>query len=116
MAVGGAPVTPVGKDGTVLGRPASYTPRGYRQFTSADLATAVGFADIAGGVPEGATTAIIENNGTQAVRWRDDGIDPTASVGNRVAAGGVLGYDGDFSAIKFIRESAGALLDVWTGS
>ena len=62
MAVGGAPVTPVGKDGTVLGRPASYTPRGYRQFTSADLATAVGFADIAGGVPEGATTAIIDRD------------------------------------------------------
>lgn len=49
---------------------------------------------------------------TNAVRWRDDGTDPTAGVGSPVAAGATLIYDGDLSTIKFIRQSADATLTI----
>lgn len=53
-------------------------PEGYRQHTVSS--TAIGLADITGGIPEGSTYAkiVVETN---AVRWRDDGTDATASVG-----------------------------------
>jgi hypothetical protein len=47
-----------------------------------------------------------------AVRWRDDGTDPTASVGMRLVPDEEFEYDGDLKAIKFIREAAGAKLNV----
>lgn len=40
----------------------------------------------------------------QAVRWRDDGGTPTASLGMRLQVGETL----NFSKIKFIEESASA--------
>jgi hypothetical protein len=49
---------------------------------------------------------------TANVRWRDDGTDPTASVGVPLNAGEVLSYDGNPQAIKFIRQSADATLDI----
>lgn len=47
-----------------------------------------------------------------AVRWRDDGGVPTASVGMPLAAGVTLQYDGDIARIRFIQQSAGAKLNV----
>jgi hypothetical protein len=49
---------------------------------------------------------------TAAVRWRDDGVAPTAAVGMPLAVGSMLQYDGDISAIRFIEQSAGAKLNV----
>lgn len=49
---------------------------------------------------------------TQNVRWRDDGVDPTASVGMLLVAGTPLQYDGDLSKIKFIETTASAKLNV----
>jgi hypothetical protein len=49
---------------------------------------------------------------TQAIRWRDDGVSPTASVGMPVAAGAYLNYDGDFNRIKFIEQTASAKINV----
>ena len=49
---------------------------------------------------------------TQAVRWRDDGVAPTASVGMPLAAGVSLQYDGDITQIRFIEQSASAKLNV----
>ena len=49
---------------------------------------------------------------TQAVRWRDDGVAPTASVGMPLAAGVTLQYDGDLSGIKFIEQTSGAKLNI----
>lgn len=53
-------------------------PLGYRQHTVGN--TAIGLADISGGVPQGASYAkiVVETN---AVRWRDDGTAATSSVG-----------------------------------
>jgi hypothetical protein len=49
---------------------------------------------------------------TQNVRWRDDGVDPTASVGMLLVAGIPFQYDGDLSKIKFIETTASAKLNV----
>ena len=49
---------------------------------------------------------------TQGVRWRDDDIDPTASVGMPLAAGVTLQYDGDLTKIKFIEQTASAKINV----
>lgn len=78
---------------------------GYRQLTT--LSSAVGFTDI----PQGATLALIVPE-TQNVRWRDDGTDPTASVGMPIFVGGSLSYDGDFNKIKFIEVTASAKINV----
>lgn len=87
--------------------PAPADPEGYQHLTSAGLATAMALT-----VPDGALYAHVENNGTAAVRWRDDGTAPTATTGGRLLPGDILEYDGDVAAIQFIREAAGAVLDV----
>ena len=52
--------------------------------------------------------------GTNAIRWRDDGSNPTAAVGQPAAAGERIEVCGlkAVSAIKFIRQSADATLFV----
>jgi hypothetical protein len=81
-------------------------PMGYQQIASATLASATALT-----VPAGSLYAVIENNGSAAVRWRDT-ADPTSTTGGRVLPGDTLSYDGDLTAVKFIREGAGAVLDV----
>lgn len=49
---------------------------------------------------------------TTSVRYRDDGTDPTASVGILIASAAQLQYFGTLSAIKFIATSGTATLDV----
>ena len=49
---------------------------------------------------------------TQAVRWRDDGIAPTASVGMPLAVGVTLSYDGDLNKLRFIEQTASAKLNI----
>ena len=77
---------------------------GYEQITSLSASTALT-------VPVGATMALIVAE-TQAVRWRDDGTAPTASVGMPLATGTSLSYDGDLKAIRFIQQTASAVLNV----
>lgn len=57
------------------------------------------------------TLALIVAEST-AVRWRDDNVDPTASVGMPLATGVTLQYDGDLSKIRFIEQSASSKLNV----
>jgi len=49
---------------------------------------------------------------SQAVRWRDDGIAPTATVGMPLASGGTLQYDGDLTKIQFIEQTASAKINI----
>ena len=49
---------------------------------------------------------------TQAVRWRDDGNAPTATVGMPLAVGTELTYDGGLGEIQFIEQTASAKLNV----
>lgn len=80
------------------------TALGYQQITS--LAAAAGLT-----VPPGATYAVI-SPGAQAVRWRDDGTNPTATVGMPIPVNGVFTYAGDLTAIKFIEQAASAQLNI----
>jgi hypothetical protein len=48
----------------------------------------------------------------QAVRWRDDDVAPTGTVGMPLAAGATLQYDGDLSKIRFIESAASAKLNI----
>lgn len=77
---------------------------GYQQITSLSAATALT-------VPDGAMYAIIVPE-TQSVRWRDDKVDPTASIGMPLSSGFALLYDGDLKRIKFIESAASAKLNV----
>lgn len=77
---------------------------GYQQITS--LSSASGLT-----IPQGTTMAVITPE-SQGVRWRDDGTNPTASVGMPIAAGAYFNYDGDLNRIKFIEQSASAKLNV----
>jgi len=61
--------------------------------------------------PAGATMAIIAVEGN-AIRWRDDGTNATASVGMPVAVGQTLSYTGTFSAFTFIPQTGSATVDI----
>lgn len=85
---------------------------GYQQIS--DLSSAVGLT-VPTLTPNGSNTkanfALIIAE-TQNVRWRDDGVAPTASVGMLLVAGVPLQYDGDLSKIKFIEATASAKLNI----
>lgn len=77
---------------------------GYQQITSLSAATGLT-------IPQGTTLALIVPE-TQNVRWRDDGTNPTASVGMPIFVGASLSYDGDLKRIKFIESTSGAVLNI----
>lgn len=86
---------------------------GYQQLATLSSATGltVPSIDPNTGLTVKANFALITPE-AQAVRWRDDGTDPTASVGMPLAAGVTLQYDGDLSKIKFIEQTGGAKVNI----
>lgn len=85
---------------------------GYQQIT--DLTSAVGLTVPSldrTGLNQMPTFALITPL-TANVRWRDDGIAPTGSVGMPLAAGVTLQYDGDLKGIKFINNGGTAELNI----
>lgn len=85
---------------------------GYQQITSLSASTAltVPIMDV-NDLSCRPAIAIITPE-TQAVRWRDDGVAPTASVGMPLAVGVTLQYDGDITKILFIEQTASAKINV----
>ncbi len=91
--------------GAILGiEPAAAESLGYQQITSLSAATALT-------VPTSASSALICAE-TQGVRWRDDGTNPTATIGMPLAAGSCFQYLNFLTALVFIQQSSGAVLDV----
>lgn len=89
-------------------RAGRYAPVGYQQIT--DVSAAVGVT-----VPAAAhlrANAALVTAETKAIRWRDDGTDPTSTVGSPVAAGSDFWYEGDLNALKLIEQSASAKVNV----
>lgn len=84
--------------------PGHLVPNGYSQITS--VAAAVGISP-----PDNSVVAFIQPE-SQNVRWRDDGTNPTASVGNRLFADDILIYTGDMTTLKIIQEAASAKLNI----
>jgi hypothetical protein len=85
---------------------------GYQQITSLSGATAltVPTRDL-NGLNCKPTIALITPE-TQAVRWRDDDVAPTSTVGMPLAVGVTLQYDGDLTKIQFIEQAASAKLNI----
>jgi len=81
-----------------------YVPLGYQQIT--DVSSVQRLTP-----PAGATFALITST-AQGVRWTDLGNAPTSTTGMPLAAGTVLEYSGNLSAISFIEDTAGAILNV----
>ncbi len=78
---------------------------GYVQITNLTASTALT-------IPAG-TSLILVQPQTQAVRWRDDGSDPTASVGYPLAVGSELRYTcAQMSRLRFIEQTASAAINV----
>jgi hypothetical protein len=47
-----------------------------------------------------------------AVRFRDDGTNPTAAIGMPLSIGTAFFYDGDLKKIRFIQQAATATINV----
>lgn len=82
-----------------------WAPLGCQQLTSLSAATKLT------NIPPGATLIAIAVEG-QSVRYRDDGVAPTGSVGELLPIGGPWPYSANLSAIQFIQTSASATVDV----
>lgn len=80
------------------------SPCGYQQITSLSASTGLT-------VPANATRALIVPE-SKAVRYRDDGTAPTASVGMPLAVAQPLWYTGQLGSLRFIEQSASATLNV----
>lgn len=89
---------------TVRTIPGQIDPLGYEQITSLSGAASLT-------VPAGAKWVRIVCH-TQAVRWRDDGTAPTATVGMPLPVDTIFDYGGDLNAIQFIQQTASAELNV----
>lgn len=78
---------------------------GFQQITS--LSSAAGLT-----IPAGTSIALIQAE-SQNVRWRDDGTNPTATVGMILMVGSTLEYTGSsFASVKFIEVAPSAILNV----
>ena len=85
---------------------------GYQQITNLSASAALTVPVLA---PDGLNAkpvlALIVAEGAP-VRWRDDGVAPTASVGMPIAVGVPFQYDGDLTKIRFIQQSASGILNI----
>jgi hypothetical protein len=84
---------------------ANRKPAGYQQIVGLVASTALT-------VPTDAKVALIQTT-AQNVRWRDDGVAPTTTVGMQMlTTSAPLEYSGDLSAFRAIQELATATLNV----
>lgn len=89
-------------------------PLGYFQIAAGGIDTATVIANLAAAVPlflKGECFLVITAE-AQAVRWRDDGTAPTASVGMPLAVGVERVFTGRAKNLQFIAVVAGAVLNV----
>lgn len=103
-----ATIAPALPQGAVPGQ--LVTPLGYCQLTS--LSSAVKLTSCNGGIPSGASMALMRVEGA-AVRFRDDGGVPTSSVGMPLLTSDPpILYSGTLTALQFIQELSSGTIDV----
>jgi hypothetical protein len=90
------------------GTPASVVPLGYCQLS---VTTAVLISTCSGGIPAAATLAYVTPE-TAAVRWRDDGVAPTTTVGYPVTTNAQLTYSGNLAALRVVAQSGAAVVNI----
>lgn len=102
--------------GTIITSQITGTPGGAGTYQLSAANTASSASVTSGGIP-------VDNAGrlpnyvilladTAAVRWRDDGAAPTASIGNSIPAAAPLTYAGPPSAPRFIQQTSSAVLNI----
>lgn len=86
--------------------PYAATQTGYQQIVGMAASTALT-------VPATSTYCVVQCE-TQAVRWRDDGTAPTATVGMPLATGVQIVFGGaaEIAAVRFIQQTATATLNI----
>lgn len=85
---------------------------GYCQLTGITNTAAVALSSCAGGIPATANRVQIVAEG-QAIRYRDDGTAPTATVGMPLAVNLLpFEYAGPISKLQFIGQTTGATVNV----
>jgi len=81
-----------------------YLSRGYEQITGLGVPKSLT-------VPPNAGAALIQAT-TQSVRYRDDLVNPSSTVGMVLASGDSMWYTGDLGALRFIETAASAVINV----
>jgi hypothetical protein len=90
------------------------TPKGYAQVNAAGTVAVFTIASAYPGatLPVGAIVGFVQAE-AQALRWTDDGTDPTTTRGNLLTVGSELPIkDVALSALKFINAAAGAVANI----
>ena len=83
-------------------------PAGYEQITAIGTSTAKALSYSS---YPAAAMALTQAEG-DALRWRDDGTDPTSSVGMELADGDSIWYYGDLESLKVIATTGTGILNV----
>lgn len=83
---------------------------GYSRITGLSVAKGLG-GGTGGAIPAETAIALVQCE-TQAVRWRGDGVAPTATVGFLLSPLDVIQFDQRLDRIQFIEATAGAQLNV----
>ena len=86
-------------------RDAPLWPKGYQQLTVSTAAVALT-------IPSGARYALLKLDSANLARWRDDGTDPTATVGMPMDQADEFWYTGKLASLLFFEDNAGAILNV----
>ena len=94
----------IGATGATTGGNYSATPLGYAQLTPVSSTALTTFA--------GYTYCIVQAEG-QTIRFRDDGVAPTTTVGMQIFPGGSVTFSGtaEVSAVRVIQTATGGLVD-----
>lgn len=79
-------------------------PLGYQRITSVSSVVTL--------TPPQGTQQVLIQAETQDVRWRDDGTDPSSTVGVLLPKNTLFVYEGDFSKIRFIEVTASSKLNI----
>lgn len=82
-----------------------------KQMQSLGMETLSGLDVVQGLTPGPANYALLQPT-AQAVRWRDDGTDPTSTIGHLIPADKKYRYIGPLGKIRFIEVKASAILTV----
>lgn len=90
---------------------------GFQQFLSSALTAAVACSTSLmkhAQTGDPANAALVSAGGSSgAIRWRDDGTDPTSNIGMRLPAGvAPYFYQGDLGKLKFIADAVPGNADV----
>jgi hypothetical protein len=84
-------------------------PLGYFQLTGIAAATRLGAVTV---IPSG-TSLVVMRAEAQVVRYRDDGTNPTATVGMRMPIDQEIRYTGDNPGeLRFIETAVGGIVNI----